>query len=94
MERKDARVNTEECVPAQHFDVPVLEVQGLMGNNGRGVGGRLVIRGIRNREIGEGGNADGRRLGYGRRRNCFSLWCGNRIGYRVLRDLRFETCVG
>ena len=94
MERKNACVHTEERVPAEHFDVPIFEVEGIMGGYGRGVGGRLVIRGIRNREIREGGNADGWRLGYGRRRNFFSLWCGNRIGNRVLRDLRFETCVG
>ena len=90
----DARVDTEECVPAQDLDVPIFEVEGIMGGYSRGVSGRLVIRGIRNREIGEGGNADGRGLCYGRRRNCFSLWCGNRFGYRVLKDLRFGTSVG
>ena len=94
MERKDARVDTEERVPAQDFDVPIFEVEGVMGGYCHGVGGRLVVRGIRNREIGEGGNADGRRLGYGRCRNCFWLRCGNRFGNRVLMDLRFETSVG
>ena len=94
MERKDARVDTEERVPAQDFDIPIFEVEGVMRGYGRGVGGRLVIRGIRNREIGEGGNADGRRLDCRRCRNCFWLRCGNRFGNRVLMDLRFETCVG
>jgi hypothetical protein len=94
MERKDAGVNTEESVPAQDFDVPIFEVEGVMGGYSSGVGGMLVIRGIRNREIGEGGNADGRRVGYGRRRNCFGLWYDNRFWYRVLKDLRFETCAG
>ena len=36
-------MNTEEYVPAQHLDVPVLEVEGTMRSYGRRVDGILVI---------------------------------------------------
>jgi len=69
-------VNTEERVLAQHFYVPVFEVEDFMRNRGRRVDGKLAIRGIGNRgvdrrfvvrnirngEVGESGYADGRRL--------------------------------
>ena len=41
-------MDTEECVPTQHFHIPVLEVEGLMPNRYRWVNGRLVGRGTRN----------------------------------------------
>jgi len=69
MEGQSADVDTEESVPAQHFHVPVLEVEGFMPSryrwvNGRlvgrgGVGGGLIIRRICDREVGEGGDANG-----------------------------------
>ena len=65
-------MDTKESVPAQHFHVPVLEVEGLMWNRNRrvdrklivrgirdcGVGGKLVIGGIWDREVRERGNAE------------------------------------
>jgi hypothetical protein len=69
VEGQDAGVDTEQCVPAQHFHVPVLEVEGLMRGYGRGVDGRLVIRSICDREVGQSGDADGWRLSDGRCRN-------------------------
>ena len=73
MEGQDDGVDTEECVSAQHFRVPVLEVEGFMWGCGRGVrwklvigsvcdggvDGRFVVRGIRDREVGETSYADG-----------------------------------
>jgi hypothetical protein len=66
--------------PAQHFHAPVLKIEGFMRGYGygvdgrlvvrsicdRGVEGRLVIRCICDREVGQSGDADGRRLGDGR----------------------------
>ena len=46
MKRKDACVDTEEGVPTQHFHIPILEVEGVMGGYGRGVGERLEIGSI------------------------------------------------
>ena len=45
MERKDARVDTEERVTAQDFDVPIFEVEGVMRGYGCGVGGTGCIEG-------------------------------------------------
>ena len=45
-------MDTEQCVPAQHFHVPVLEIEGPMGDHDRGVDGRLIIRSIRDGEVG------------------------------------------
>ena len=66
MERKDTCVDTEEGVPAHHFHVPILEVEGVVRAYGRRVRGRVLIKNICDLEIGQGGNADGGRLG-GRR---------------------------
>ena len=77
MEGQDGVVNTEECVPTQHFHAVVFEVEGLMrdycsgvdrkvvirGIRDRGVDGRLIIGSICDREVGQSGDADGRRLG-------------------------------
>jgi len=30
MEGKNAGVDTEQCVPTRHFDVPVLKIEGFM----------------------------------------------------------------
>ena len=38
VEGQDAGVDTEQCVSAQYFHVPVLEVKGLMQGSGRGGG--------------------------------------------------------
>jgi len=103
-------MDAEQRVPAQHFHVPVLEVEGLMLSYGRGVYGKLIVRGIRDcgvggrlviesicdREVGEGGDADRRRLsGWsdGRRRNCVWLWDGDRFEGRGLRDLRIDISI-
>ena len=51
MEGQDAGVNTEERVSAQHFDVPILEIELVMGSYGCGVDGRLVIGSICNGEV-------------------------------------------
>ena len=66
-------MNAEERVSAQHFHIPVIEVERFMRNCGggvdkwlvskcireRGAGGELVIRSICDREVGQGGDADG-----------------------------------
>ena len=65
---------TEKSVPAQHFHVPVLEVEGLMLSyrrrvdgkllvgsiRGCGVDGKVVVSSICSREVGESGDANGR----------------------------------
>ena len=94
MERKDACVNTEEGVSTQNFHVPILKVEGAVGSYDRGVCGRLVIRSICNGEVGQSGNADGRRLGDGGFGGCFSLRDGDRFERRGLKDLRFGVYVG
>jgi len=85
MEGQSADVDTEEGVLAQHFHVPVLEVEGLMpgryhwvngGLVGRGsANGGVIIRRIWDCEVGQGGDADGRRLSNG---------AGGGFGSRVL----------
>ena len=60
MERQNASVGTEQGVTTQHFNVPVFEVEGVMEGHSRGVERGLVVRGIRDREIRQGGDADGR----------------------------------
>jgi len=79
VEEQDGGVDAEERVPTQRFRVPVLEVEGLMRNQGRGVderlvvrgicesgaGGRPIIRSVCDREVGERGDTDRWRLGDG-----------------------------
>ena len=79
MEGQCADVDTEERVPTQYFDIPVVEVESLMwgcsrGVNrkffigsifDRGVDGRLIIGGICNGEIGQSGDTDGRGMSGG-----------------------------
>ena len=79
MEGQCANVDTEESVPAQYFDVPVVEVEGFMWGCGRGVDrkffvrsicdrgvdGRLIIGGICDSEVGQSGDADGWRMSDG-----------------------------
>jgi hypothetical protein len=96
-------VDTEQCIPTQHFNVPVLEVEGLVLGCGRGViegrlvvrnisdrsvDGKLVIGSICDREVGQGGNAEGRRM---RSRRCRDhsvwLWDGGRFEWKRLRNL-------
>ena len=99
-------MNTEERIPAQHFRVSVLEVEGLVWGCGRGVDGILVIRDIRDREVGQSGDADRRRMG-GRCRDSVCLWSsdkfewslrpdirsGDQIKWRGPRNLRFDVSV-
>ena len=53
MEGQDGGVDAEQYVLAQHFHVPVVEVEGLVRGYGRGVIDRmLVIGGICDRQVG------------------------------------------
>ena len=84
MKEQDCRVDAEEYVLAQHFRVPVLEVEGFVWNHGRIVdgGGTFVIRSIRAREVRESGDADRRRVaGWSNRerRSCICPWNGKRF---------------
>ena len=79
VEGQDDGVDTEECVPAQHFSVSVLEIEGFVWSCSRGIGwklvigsfcggrvdGRFIIIGVRDREVRQSGDAGGRRLGDG-----------------------------
>ena len=51
MEREDASVDAEQRIPAQHFHIPVLEVECIMRNHGCEVDWRFVIRGVRDGEV-------------------------------------------
>ena len=64
MEGQGADVDTEQRVPAQYFDVPIVKVEGFMRSCGRGVDGRFVVRGICD-EVGQSGSAGGRRMSDG-----------------------------
>jgi hypothetical protein len=103
-------VDTEQCVPAQRFHVPILEVEGLVRGCGRGVvGGRLVVRGICDRdvdgrlvigsicdrEVGESGDADRWRL-CDRRCGNHDIWPWgeNQLEWGRLKDMRFGIFVG
>ena len=91
MEGEDAGVDTEQCVPAQHFNIPILEVERVMWGYDRGVGGGFVIRDVCNGEVGEGGDAYRWRLGDGGCRNRVRFWGGDWIDWRglMLRNLKF-----
>ena len=64
----------EQDVVTQHFDVPVLKVEGVMGMYSRGFEGRLVVKGVCDREVGQSGDADGWGLWNKRSRDCARLW--------------------
>ena len=86
MEREDAGVDTEQRIPAQHFHIPILEVEGVMGSRISGVDWRrFVIRGVRDGEVGETGDAYGWRFGGRSYRDCFYFWGSDQIGWRGLR---------
>ena len=93
MEREDAGVDAEQRVPAQHFYVSVLEVEGVMRSHGCGVDWRFLIRGVRDCEVGETGDAYGRGLSNGSYGDCVYFWSDDRTewGRRWLglKDLRF-----
>jgi hypothetical protein len=93
-------VDTEQRIPAQHFHVPVLEVECLMPGCGHGVidgrpvvrntgvDGRLVIGSICDREVGQGGNAEGRRMSSRRcRDHSVRLRDGDRFEWKRMRNL-------
>ena len=104
-------MDTEECVPTQHFYIPILDVELLMLSYGRGVDGKLVvggicdcevegrsvirsvIRSVRDREVGQSGDAGGWRLCDGRFRSRVRFQGGYRFERRGLRDVRFEISV-
>jgi len=90
---KGASVDTEQRVPAQYLHVPVLDVEGPVGSYGRGVDGRFVVGSICDCEVGQSGDADGRRLDDGGHKNRFWLWGSVGFGWRGLRGLWFDTCV-
>ena len=85
-------MDTEQCVPAQHLHVPVLEVESPMGSYDRGIDGRLVIRSTRDGEFRQSGDTYGWRLNHESHGMWVCLWGGNRFRWRGLRlrDLRFE----
>jgi len=66
-------MNTEQRLATQHFDVPVLKVEGAVGGYSRGVEGGLVIRGICNCEVGQADDADRRGVSDGGFRNVVLL---------------------
>ena len=84
-------MNTEQCVPAQYFHIPVVDVEGVMRDRGCGVDWRFVIRGVCDGEVGETGDAYGRRSGNRSYRDYIYFWGSDRIGWRGLGlgNLRF-----
>jgi len=51
-------MDAEQRVATQHFNVPVLEVEGIVRGYGRGVDSRLVVGGICSGEVGQAGDAE------------------------------------
>ena len=51
-------MDAEQGVAAQHLDVPVLEVEGIMGGYSREVDRSLIIGGICDCKVGQAGDAD------------------------------------
>jgi len=47
-------MDAEQRVAAQHFNIPVLEVEGIVRGYGRG----LVVRGVCSGEVGQAGDAE------------------------------------
>ena len=72
MKREYTGVYAEEGVPAQHFDVPILEVEGAVGGDSRGVGGGLFIR-----KVGKSGGVVGGGKGDGGFRDYFIFCIGD-----------------
>ena len=52
VEGQDTGVDTEQRVPAQHFHTVIFEVERAVGDYGRGVNRRLVVRTICDCEVG------------------------------------------
>jgi len=50
-------MDAEQRVATQHFDVPVLEVEGIMRGYSCGVDRSLIIGGICDCEVGQAGDA-------------------------------------
>ena len=84
-------VGAEQYVLAQHFNVHVLGVEGVMGSYSREFDGRLIIRVVCDREVGQSGDAGGRRLSDGRYRTRVSLRACDGFKRTVLRELRIEV---
>ena len=80
MEREDAGVDTEQRSPAQHFHIPILEVEGVMRCHSRGVDWGFIVRGVRDGKIRETGNAHGRRSGSWSYGDYVYFWDGDQIG--------------
>jgi len=64
-----------------------------MGDYGCGLGWRLVVGSVCEREVGQSCDADRRRLNGGGCGDRFWLWDGVGFGWRGLRDLGFEILV-
>ena len=94
MEGQDAGVDTEQRVPAQHFDVPVLEVEGIVGDCGRGVDGGLVVGGICNGEVGQRRDTDGWRLIDWRRGDGVWLWGRDGFERRWMKNVGLGVSLG
>ena len=56
MERQCARVYAEEGFPAYYFNASILEVECIMRHNSVGLGSRFIVRAVRDREVGQGGD--------------------------------------
>ena len=51
MERQNASVGTEQGIATQHFNIPILEVEGIVGGYCCGIEGDLFVKDIRDGEI-------------------------------------------
>ena len=52
MEGQNAGVDAKQCALTQHFNVPVLEVERIMGGHSRGIVWSVIVRGVCNGEVG------------------------------------------
>ena len=68
-------MDSKQRVPAQNFDVPIPQVEGIVWGYYRGVDRRLVFRCVCDREVAESRDTERRRLSDGVRGNgvCFGL---------------------
>ena len=87
-------MDAEHDVATQNFDAPVIKVEDVMRDYGRGVDWSLLLVGICICEVGQAGNTDGRRLGERGFRNGVWVWGSGRFGLGGLRNLRFRISGG
>ena len=86
-------MDTEQRIPAQHFHISILEVEGVMRSHGCGIDRGFVGGGVCNGEVWETSDADGRRLGNGSYGDRVHFWGGDWIEWRGLRlgDPKFDV---